>query len=71
MSFETAFRQRLLKKIVDLKEQRAEYLLKGSAMTSMHPSSAGMNYAEAVGYLRGLDDVLRLCELVHDELTRS
>ena len=71
MSFETAFRQRLLKKIVELKAQRAEFLLSGSAMTSMHPSTAGMNYAEAVGYLRGLDDVLKLCESVHDELNRS
>lgn len=54
------FHKKLLAKIEDQKLKRQEYLANGYA--SDYP-----NYREAVGYLQGLNDVIKLCDDIEQE----
>lgn len=70
MNYESVFRQRLMKKLVELQTSRAEFLLSGTAL-SARADEVALAYTKAVGYLQALEDVLRLCEVVHDELNQG
>jgi len=71
-SYEGAFQRKLVARIVARNTEKTDQIANGSAASGTQ-GIVGLpfEYGKRVGYLEAMSDVLKLCEIVFDELNKG
>lgn len=70
-SFDTTFRAKLMKRIVETVEDQKGQLAGGFFRNGKSPEHVAMDYSERVGYIRALHEVEAMMEDVAKEMMES
>jgi len=70
-SFDATFRQKLLKRIAETREDHKGQVSSGYFRNGKSADVVGMEYAERVGYIRALYDIEAMMDDVAKELMES